>query len=272
MIADFHNDYLTDVKKEDIIRDYASSKNIIVGAIFKGDKDFERSKSILDFFLKNKRENLYFAFEDFSYRGNLDKICSYFLDRNPVYVGLTWNGENSLAYGAMTSGKIKKRGVFVVKELKKRNISVDVAHLSEDSFYDLLNYTDDILCSHACFYDVNPHPRNLKKRQIKEIIARGGLIGLTLYSPFLTGRGKSDVKDVIKHIDYFADNFSLENLAVGTDFYGAEDFPDGFSNYSFEEILIENLFKRGYSMKNLNDIIFNNLSSFLQKQKLDIVK
>lgn len=271
MIADFHNDYLTNVKKEDITRDYASSKNIVVGAIFKGNNDFEYSKSILDFFLKNEKENLYFAFEDFSYQGNLDKICSTFLDCNPAYVGLTWNGENSLAYGAMTSGKIKKRGVSVVKQLKKRNIPVDVAHLSEESFYDLLNYTDDILCSHACFYDVNPHPRNLKKGQIKEILASGSLIGLTFYRPFLTKNDKSDVQDVIKHIDYFADNFSLENLSIGTDFYGAEDFPYGFSNYSFEEILTENLLKHGYSERNLENIFFRNLSSFLQNRKFNTV-
>lgn len=265
MIADFHNDYLTNKNNLNVLIDYSNDKNIIIGAIFKGNKDYVYVKKLLNDFLKNKSENLYFAFEDFSYEEDLLNLSYGLLNFNPVYVGLTWNGENSLAYGVGSHGNVKRRGLRVIEQLKKRKISLDVAHLSEESFYDALNYTDDILCSHTCFFDLNPHPRNLKLRQIKEIVSRNGLIGLTLYRPFLTNKAYADLTVVVKHIDYFVQKFGYRNLAIGTDFYGCNDFPEGFSDYTFEEPLYEALIKLGYSEIAVRCVFYDNLSRFLKK-------
>lgn len=265
MIADFHNDYLTSENNLSVLRGYSNDKNIIVGAIFKGNKDYVYAKKLLNDFLKNKTDNLYFAFEDFSYEEDLLNLSHGLLNFNPVYVGLTWNGENSLAYGVGSHGKVKRRGVCVIEQLRKRKIPLDVAHLSEESFYDALNYTDDIVCSHTCFYDLNPHPRNLKLRQIKEIVLRNGLIGLTFYRPFLTDKPYADLTDVVKHIDYFVQKFGYTNLAIGTDFYGCSDFPEGFSDYTFEAPLYEALVKLGYSENAIRGVFYDNLSRFLKK-------
>lgn len=265
MIADFHNDYLTSKNNLNVLKDYSNGKNIIVGAIFKGNKDYVYAKKLLNDFLKNKTENLYFAFEDFSYEEDLLNLSHGLLNFNPAYVGLTWNGENCLAYGVGSHGKLKRRGVQIIERLKKRKIPLDVAHLSEESFYDALNYTDDIVCSHTCFFDLNPHPRNLKLRQIKEIVLKNGLIGLTLYRPFLTDKPYADLTDVVNHIDYFVQKFGYKNLAIGTDFYGCNDFPDGFFDYTFEAPLYEALAKLGYSENAISGVFYDNLSRFLKK-------
>lgn len=268
MIADFHNDYFMSDKRLEILRDYDSGDNKIVGAIFRHGKDYVYAKSILNAFLKAEHKNLFFAFEDFSYDEDLNNLVHGLLDYRPVYVGLTWNGENNLAYGAWTNGgKIKPRGKAVIKELNKRKIYLDVAHLSEASFYDALNFTDNILCSHTCFYDVQPHARNLKKEQIKEIISLNGLVGLTFCRSFITDKKPADVQDVFKHIDYFASNFGVNNLALGTDFYGCEDFPVGFFDYSFESLLTDCLLTNGYRQTDVDKILFTNLSNFLDKTR-----
>lgn len=266
MIADFHNDYLASQSRKEIMSKYSKEKNKIVGAVFRGGRDYVYAKSTLNFFLNHKTDNLFFAFEDFSYEEDLPNLIYGLLDYNPVYVGLTWNGENNLAHGVGSDGKLKPRGKVIVKELNKRKIYVDCAHLSESSFYDLLNYTDNILCSHTCFYDLTPHARNLKRLQIKEIIDRNGLIGLTLYAPFLTKNSKATIDDVIAHVDYFCENFGANNLAIGTDFYGCGDLPDGFYDYSFQDFLSTELLNRGYTRKQVQAILFGNLNRFLTKR------
>lgn len=266
MIADFHNDYLTDKDFRKILISYNDSENAIVGAIFKK-ADYVYTKNLLNEFLKIKKRNLYFAFEDFSYEEDIFNLIHGLLYFNPIYVGLTWNYENNLAYGAYCDGKIKKRGKEVIKALKNRGIYLDVSHLCEKSFYDAFNYTDKIICSHTCFYDLNNHPRNIKYGQIKEIVSSGGIIGLTFYKPFLASRQVADVYDVYKHIDYFVQNFGAENLALGTDFYGCEEFPSGFSDYSFEDILKDYLLKKGYDIDDVERILYRNLSEFLDKRK-----
>ncbi len=268
MIADFHNDYLTVSSTAAVLKEYAQSKNIIVGAIFKGSRDYISAKTILNFFLKNRTENLYFAFEDFSYDEDINNLIHGLIRFKPSYVSLTWNGENSLAYGVGSSGKIKRKGIEVIDALKKFDVPLDVAHLSEESFYDALNYTDNLICSHTCFFEANNHPRNLKHGQIKEIVMRGGLIGLALYLPFLTTKNEGNIIDVFKHIDYFAQSFGVQNLSLGTDFYGCNDLPSGFKDYAFEEELYEFLDKHGYKRVDIDAILYKNLANFLNKKHL----
>lgn len=263
MVAYFHNDYLSNPEREKILKEYSLKKDIIVGAIFRGGKDLKYAKKTLNFFLNNRSNNLRFAFEDFSYPVDLQILCSELLDFLPVYVGLTWNGENNLAYGVGSLGKIKPQGVMIIKELLKRKIYLDTAHLSEESFYSALQYTDKILCSHTCFYDLCPHPRNLKKNQINEIVKLGGLIGLTFYTPFLTENKNSTINDVYRHIDYFIQNFGVTYLAIGTDFYGCDNFPQGCCDYGFLEVLTEYLLKKGYTERQIDAITYGNLSAFL---------
>lgn len=266
MVADFHNDYLTFNRKQEIISKYKQEDNVIIGAIFKGERDYVSAKSILNFYLKNKANNLLFAFEDFSYEEDFNNLIHGLLDYKPVYVGLTWNYENCLAHGAYSNGKIKRKGIELINEMNAREITLDVAHLCEKSFYDALNFTNDIVCSHACFYDINEHPRNLKKKQIDEIVKRNGLVGLTLYKPFLTNTNSADVEVVFRHIDYFAENFELNNLSIGTDFYGCNDFPSGFSNYDFSSVIKSCLLRNGYKEESIDGILYGNLTKFLCKR------
>ncbi len=265
MVADFHNDYLSSSSRIKILQEYSKSDNKIVGAIFRGRKDYVYAKTTLNFFLENKSDSLFFAFEDFSYEEDLPNLIYGLLDYMPVYVGLTWNGENNLAYGAGSSGKIKTRGIAIIKELNKREIYLDAAHLSEQSFYHALDYTDKILCSHTCFYELCPHARNLKTAQIKEIVNRGGLVGLTFYTPFLTENKSSTVEDVFRHVDFFVERFGVKNLAIGSDFYGCDNLPKGFGDYSFSVIFKEYLLKKGYKEWQIDAITYGNLSAFLDK-------
>lgn len=270
MICDFHNDFLTSYDFLSAANNYVRSDNKIVSAIFKGKNTFSDCRKLATMFSLLQSDNLYLSYEDFSYDGDIDVMASLFDICKPVTVGITWNHENSMAYGAASNGKIKTRGKLLIGKLVERGIYLDVAHLSGQSFYDAFLYTDKIVCTHTCFYDINPHFRNLKYGQLKSIVDSGGLVGLTFYTPFLTDNKTADVSDVIRHIDYFCGHFSPDYLCIGTDFYGCADFPTQFSDYAFESILRDRLVAEGYSRADIDKILYKNLLNFLDRKKIKV--
>ena len=141
-------------------------------------------------------------------------------------ISLTWNGENDLASGVNVKGGLKSLGRQAVKEMARLGITVDVSHLNERSFYEVcLIDSIKIVASHSNCYDICPHRRNLKKWQVKEIISRGGLIGLNFYPLFL-GTGKFDVFGKIRdNIEYLLSLGGEKCIAFGSDFDGAEMSP-----------------------------------------------
>ena len=153
----------------------------------------------------------------------------------------------------------------VIKKLEDNNIKIDTAHLNEDSFMDIAKITSKpIFCSHTAFYGVQPNDRNLKDYQLKMIIDSGGIVGLCLVSDFLNGTNKCDIQNIVSHIDYFACKFGINNLALGTDFYGTNHLPKGVSTYSNLISKLSNALKNiGYTEKSINKIFFENANYFM---------
>lgn len=265
-IFDMHNDYYFKLKNLSSKNKYISKNNKenIITAIWTSELNSKESISAIerarDFV--NLHNNLYLAVEDLHFL-NKDNLQE-FLSTRPLYAGLTWNNSNCLAGGAHESGKITSFGKQVIKQLEQNYIKVDTAHLNEESFMDFAKITNKpIFCSHTAFYGLQPHSRNLKDYQIKMIIDSGGLVGLCLVSDFLTGTKKSNIRDVVSHIDYFACKFGINNLAIGTDFYGTEYLPKSVNGYSdLTSKLSKALMSLGYTEKAINKIFYENAENF----------
>ena len=91
-------------------------------------------------------------------------------------------------------------------------------------------------------------------------------MGLCLVSLFINGTNKCDIKDVVCHIDYFACRFGIENLAIGTDFYGTKHLPRGIKDYdTLSRDLSKELLKIGYTEKSIRKIMFENANRFFRK-------
>ena len=157
------------------------------------------------------------------------------LELKPFSVGLTWNADNALAGGANGSGGLTELGRAVIEKLVDGHVVIDLAHLNRQSFYQVAEVVvargGQIFCSHACFDEVNPHPRNLDRAQIQTIVEAGGVVGLTLVGEFLTSKKRAGREDVYRHIKYFLDNFGEGGLCVGTDFFGTTNLPKGLRRY-----------------------------------------
>lgn len=255
MFSDFHNDILTAVGGE-LTENYL--KNNIITAVFRGKRDFNEAVKIA-----TKARLL--AFEDVGYEDlNVDKLISL----KPIYVGLTWNGENRLGYGCDFQNGLKQEGKELIKKLNKHSIAVDCAHISEGGFKDIIDNAETVVDSHTCFNAVFKHKRNLHDWQLKEIVDRGGLVGVTCYSRFMTDVKQCKISDFIRQIDYFVQKFGADNLAVGTDFYGCENYAeDALSYEKLYRITRKELFKLGYDNGSIDKILCNNLLNFTEKIK-----
>jgi membrane dipeptidase len=123
---------------------------------------------------------------------NLSNLDTFY-DRGVRYMTLTWNNSTSWASSAAdeTANKIEKKGLNqfgkqVVKRMNELGIIVDVSHVGEQTFYDVISTTTKpVIASHSSVYALAPVPRNLKDEQIKAIAKNGGVIQVNFYSGFL---------------------------------------------------------------------------------------
>ena len=139
--------------------------------------------------------------------------------------------------------------------------------MNEASFCDVLDCSPfGVVASHSCFYALKKHPRNLYDWQAREIVARGGLIGVTFVGAFLTsGRARPD--DVFRHLEYGAEKFGIGYVCIGTDFFGTNDLPQTLRTYAEADALRNYFVRAGYSADDIEKIFKRNLQNFLQKTR-----
>lgn len=260
IISDFHNDYLTSENFSELgLKKLNKQCDYNVFAVYKGVNTFFDVKNICKNYKKLNLKNAFLAFEDVDYinEENIDDILIY----NPVYCSLTWNYENSLAYGCYSDGKIKSKGKNICKILNKNGVYIDTAHLCKKSFYGVIDTCDKIINSHTCFNDFNYHLRNIDDFQIKEIIKRQGLIGVAFVTDFLGG--EKTAKRVAECIDFFVQKYGSDYICLGTDFFGTDKLPKDLLNYKMIINLVEKLLKIGYNISVIEKITYLNLKNFL---------
>jgi membrane dipeptidase len=163
---------------------------------------------------------------------------------------LTWNHRNEIADGvadSMTNGGLTPFGREVIKEMNLLGMLIDLSHISEKGFWDVLEQTEKpILVSHSNSKKLCNHGRNLTDEQIIAVSNNKGVIGINLYPVFLNNSGKASLKDVISHIEYIASLSGIENIGFGADFDGIEITPDDIAGIQHLDRIINELHKLNY--------------------------
>ena len=118
-------------------------------------------------------------------------------------VGLVHSLRNLLADGVAdnrTKGGLSQFGVEVVEELDKLGMIVDVSHLSDASFWDVLEISKDpVVASHSNARAVCNHPRNMTDDMIRALADRGGVMGMNFATDFVHPKNPS-VETLVDHI------------------------------------------------------------------------
>lgn len=193
--------------------------------------------------------------------GNIENL--YHLKNDGISaLTLTWNGQNSIASGVDYNGGITDFGKETVRTMNNLKIACDLSHLNRESFFGALEEAEFPIATHSCFYDINPHKRNLTLDQIKELAAKNGIMGLCFYPQFL---GEGDAfENIYKHLFYMLDKGYENHIAMGSDFDGA-DMDKRLCKASDVEGLYAFLNTKGIDNKTLDKIFFLNSKKFFEK-------
>lgn len=137
---------------------------------------------------------------------------------------LTWNGENELGSGCAGTGGLTGFGKEAVKLMEENGIIVDCSHLNDAGFEDLLNITKrPFVASHSNLRSCCEVPRNLREDQFVELVRRGGLCGINLYSRFISvpdQKGEGERELLFRHIYRMLELGGEDCIAWGTDLDG----------------------------------------------------
>ncbi|MBS1550557.1 MAG: dipeptidase [Bacteroidetes bacterium] len=152
---------------------------------------------------------------------NLDNINAFF-DLGVRYIGLTWNNSNFISTSAKEEtengkpGGLSGFGIEVIKRMNEVGMLIDVSHLSEAGFRDVMeNSSSPVIASHSNCYSIAPHFRNLKDDQIKAIAKSGGYIGINFYDAFLDK--DADKNRTMNAYEKYPDELNALNEKYGDD-------------------------------------------------------
>ena len=184
---------------------------------------------------------------------------------------LTWNYENELAWpnivpdtlsGGMTCGPqqehgLKEKGFAFLEEMERLGILIDVSHLSDAGFFDVLDHTKKpFIASHSNARAMCGHVRNLTDEMIRALADRGGVMGLNYFGAFLdpSEKARSSVERIAQHASYIRKVGGIECLALGSDFDGISGELE-MKNASFLPMLEEELRKQHFTEDEI-DLVF----------------
>jgi len=181
-------------------------------------------------------------------------------------VNLTWNHANALSgsHKDRPEQGLTQQGRAFVRKMWQLGILIDVSHLSDPGFWDVLECVPGpVIASHSNARDVFFHTRNLTDEQITAIIEHQGIVGLNLYVDFLGH--DPDVNTVIAHLEHILELGGEDTVALGGDWDGASPLAKGFEDITGWHHLYEELLRRNYSPSLVQKIFYSNMMRVVKK-------
>jgi membrane dipeptidase len=132
--------------------------------------------------------------------GKLENL-RYFFDRGIRYITLAHSKSNQLSDSSYDSNKqwdgLSDTGIAVVREMNRLGMMVDVSHLSDAAFYDVLEVsTAPVIASHSSARHFTPgFERNMSDDMIRALAEHDGIIMINFGSSFLTESANRYMKE-----------------------------------------------------------------------------
>ena len=171
---------------------------------------------------------------------------------------LSWNEKNCLTGSNVTGGGLTKRGVEFVKEAQRLGILVDVSHISDEAFWDIMDISQaPIVATHSNSRACCQHTRNLTDDMFRAICQTGGVAGLNLFGAFLGENSNLDT--ACDHILHFLEmDPEGRHISLGGDLDGCDVLPVGFEGVQDYPKLAARLLERGLTEEMVRRIFWTN--------------
>lgn len=195
-------------------------------------------------------------------------------------ITLTWNYENGIGYpnfhyeegktpdmkSRNTIDGLTEFGISFVEEMERLGIIVDVSHLSDAGFYDVLRYTKKpFVASHSNALNCCNCCRNLTDDMIRRLSERGGVTGINFCPSFLDEvsvteerKAYASIEKMIAHIKHLKKIGGIQCIGLGTDFDGIEGNLE-IKDASYMQMLVDSLDKAGFTSTEIEDICYKNV-------------
>jgi membrane dipeptidase len=185
-------------------------------------------------------------------------------------VGLTHSRRNRYAQGVPfrfpgspdTGPGLTPAGAELVRQLNRRQVMVDLSHITERGFWDVARLTDaPLVATHSNAHALSPSPRNLTDRQLDAIRDTRGIAGLNFHVGFLREDGAraagTPIARMVDHIDYMVERMGIDCVGLGSDMDGAT-MPAELGDAAGLPRLVEALRVRGYAGEDLRKLLHGN--------------
>lgn len=226
----------------------------------------------------------------------------HFYNRGVRYITLTHSKDNLICDSsydtARTHNGLSDYGREVVAEMNRVGIMVDVSHISDSTFWQVMELSKaPVIASHSsCRHFTPGFERNMDDEMIKKLAEKGGVIQINFGSTFISGESLkrwnkakalvaeagveedspeadsirnaylteypvfTTVEAVADHIDHVVEIAGIDHVGFGSDFDGVGDsLPVGLKDVSDYPTLIYHLLKRGYSNEDIEKICYKNV-------------
>ena len=146
----------------------------------------------------------------------------WYYDHGVRWGMLTWNEENLLASGAKgpSGSGLTAAGRRAVERMEQLGMVVDVSHLNDAGFRDLMAVTEGVVvASHSNCRRLCDVPRNLTDDQLRAIRDRNGVVGVNAYHGFVhEDPAKQDLDTLAHHAAHIIDVCGIDHVGFGFDF------------------------------------------------------
>jgi membrane dipeptidase len=192
-------------------------------------------------------------------------------------LGPVWSRPNAFGHGVPfrcpsspdIGPGLTDAGKELVRACNQLGIVVDVSHLNERGFWDVVAVSDaPIVATHSNANALSPHSRNLTDRQLAAIAETSGLVGINFGVSFLRPDGRRDpatpIDLVLDHLAYILERVGEDQVGFGSDFDGTE-IPAELGHVGNLQMLVAAMRARGFGEPLIEKICFRNWLRVLRR-------
>jgi len=146
-----------------------------------------------------------------------DTLESLWSEHSLRSLALTWNYETDYGFSCYDGEAelLKPAGRQLVRALEHSPLMLDLAHLNEAGFFEVLDaYTPPVLVTHSFCRAIGNHPRGLTDDQLRALGDHNGLVGLAFDPDFL---GQGSVDEALRHVDRIVSLAGEDSVSIGSD-------------------------------------------------------